>query len=180
MAWLSDGKRYGSLVKALHWLIVLLFALQFAGGVTMTRLPPDGGTIGIGKDALYNWHKSLGLVALAIACLRLWARGAGALPPWAPSLSAAERTLVHRYEKLFYGAMFLMPVSGFIYVMAGGYGVLLFGIWSLPNPIGVWKPLATLAGWLHVLGAAALGLGILLHAGLVLRHIRHGLLQRML
>jgi cytochrome b561 len=180
MAMLSDGERYGSLVKALHWGIVLLFALQYVGGVTMTRLPPGGGAFGQSGDGLYNWHKSLGLVALAVACLRLWARRAGALPPWAPSLSAREHTLIHRYEQLFYAAMFIMPVTGFIYVMAGGYGVLLFGAWPLPNPIGEWKPLAALARWVHIGAAIALGLGVLAHLGLVSRHLRHGLLKRML
>lgn len=180
MAILSDGTRYGSAVKAMHWGIVVLFALQFAGGVTMTRLPPGGGAFGMSGDGLYNWHKSLGLVALAIACIRLWARRAGALPPWAPSLSAAEQAIIHRYEQLFYAAMFIMPVSGFVYVMAGGYGVLMFDIWTLPNPIGEWKALASLARLVHVGAAIALGLGVIVHVGLVARHLRHGLLKRML
>lgn len=179
MALLNDGRRYGSLVKALHWAIVVLFAMQFTGGVTMTRLPPGGGAFSMSGDGLYNWHKSLGLVALAIACVRLWARRQGSLPPWAPSLSAGEQALIHRYEQLFYAAMFVMPVSGFIYVMAGGYGVLLFGLWPLPNPLGEWKLLAALARWLHVGAAILLFLGIVVHAGLVARHIRHGVLRRM-
>jgi cytochrome b561 len=180
---LSDGERYGWLVKALHWAVVMLFALQFVGGWTMTRLPPGGGAYGMSGDGLYNWHKTIGLVALAIAVVRLWARRAASLPPWAPTLSGAERKLIHRYEQLFYAAMFVMPVSGFIYVMAGGYGVLLFGQWPLPNPLGEWKPLAALARWAHVGAAVVLAAAILLHAGLVLRHqllLKDGLLRRML
>jgi cytochrome b561 len=180
MALLSDGKRYGSVVKILHWAIVLLFAAQFAGGMTMTRLPPGGSACGLSGDALHNWHKSLGLVALAIACLRLWARRAGSLPPWAPSLSAGEQRLIHRYERLFYAAMFMMPLSGLIYAMAGGYGVLLFGIWPLPDPIGEWQALAQLARWTHAGAAILLGLAVIVHLGLVAQHIRHGLLKRML
>jgi cytochrome b561 len=173
MVWLSDGERYGALAKAAHWAIVLLFALQYVGGMTMTRLPPGGGAFGLSGDGLYNAHKSLGLVALAVAAVR----------PWAPAPSAGEQRLVHRYEQLFYAAMFVMPLSGFLYVMAGGYGVLFLGLWPLPNPIGEWKALASLARWTHALAGIALGLAILLHAGLVLRHqlfMKDGLLRRML
>ncbi len=119
MALLSDGERYGGLVKALHWFVVALFVLQYVGGWTMTRLPPGGGAYGMSGDSLYNWHKSVGLVALAVAVVRLWARRAGVLPPWAPTLSDLERKLVHRYEQALYAAMFVMPVSGFVFVMAG-------------------------------------------------------------
>ncbi len=180
MAMLSDGVRYGALVKALHWGIVLLFALQFVGGLTMTRLPPGGGAFGMSGDALYNWHKTLGLAALAVAAIRLWARRAGTLPPWAPCLSDSERRLVHRYEQFFYAAMFVMPVSGYVYVMAGGYGVLLFGVWPLPDPIGEWKALAAAARIVHVGAAIAVGIGVILHVGLVARHLKDGLLRRML
>ncbi|MGL4242824.1 MAG: cytochrome b [Beijerinckiaceae bacterium] len=183
MAWLNDGRSYGRLTKALHWIVVVLFALQLTGGLIMTRLPAGGSAFGVSGDGFYNWHKSLGLVALAIAVLRLWARRAGSLPPWAPTLSPREQALIHRYEQLFYAAMFVMPVSGFIYVMAGGYGVLLFGKWPLPNPIGEWKALAFVARWTHVLAAITLGLAIVAHVGLVLRHqivMRDGLLRRML
>ncbi len=183
MAWLNDGERYGALTKALHWGIVLLFALQYAGGLTMTRLEPGASAAGLSGDTLFNWHKSLGLVALAVAVVRVWARRTGSLPPWAPTLESGEQRLIHRYEQLFYAAMFVMPVSGLLYVMAGGYGVLLFNVWPLPNPIGEVKALAAAARWAHWLAGLALGLGILVHAGLVLRHhllLKDGLLRRML
>jgi cytochrome b561 len=134
-------------------------------------------------DCLYNWHKSLGLAALALAMARLWSRRAGVLPPWAPGLSAFERRLIHRYEQALYAAMFVMPLSGFVYVMAGGYGVLLFGLWPLPDPIGEWKALAAAARVVHAAAAIILAAAIAIHAGLVLRHqfiLRDGLLSRML
>ncbi len=183
MAWLNNGESYGRLSKWCHWGIAALFALQYLGGVVMTRLPPGGGAFGLSGDGIYNWHKSLGLVALAVAAVRIWARSAGRLPPWAPSLSPAEQKLVHRYEQLFYAAMFAMPVSGFVYVMAGGYGVLLFGAFALPNPLGEYKALAAAARWIHVSAAVLLAFAILLHVVLVLRHQigkQAGLLRRML
>ena len=52
--------------------------------------------------------------------------------------------------------MFVMPISGYLYVMAGGYGVRLFGAIELPNPIGQWEFLAVTAKWTHITGSYAL------------------------
>ena len=65
-------------------------------------------------------------------------------------LSERERAFIHRAEQVLYTAMFVMPVSGFLYVMAGGYGVTLFGMWELPNPIGVQPTIATAAKATHI------------------------------
>jgi cytochrome b561 len=147
----SDG--YGTLTKSLHWLVVALFAFQFAAANIMLRLDENATAMGMGQSTYYNWHKSIGLVALVVAVLRLLARRRGRLPDWAPTLSERERAFIHRAEQVLYAAMFVMPVSGFIYVMAGGYGVNLFGVWELPNPISARPALAAGAKWTHIVSA---------------------------
>jgi cytochrome b561 len=183
MALLNTEAGYGSLTKLCHWLVVALFAFQFAAANIMLRLDDGRVFLGLGQDVYYNWHKSIGLLALLIAVVRLAARRSGQLPPWAPTLSTSERRFIHRAEQVLYAAMFLMPVSGFLYVMAGGYGVNLFGVMDLPNPIGTWLVLATAAKWMHIAGAYALVAALAGHVGLVLWHtlmLRDGLLARML
>lgn len=79
--------------------------------------------------------------------------------------------------------MFIMPVSGYLYVMAGGYGVVLFGVMELANPIGKLPGLAAGAKWVHITTAFMLAAAILAHAGLILRHqfvVKDNLLARML
>ena len=174
---------YGSLTKLLHWAIAGLFAFQYVAASIMTRLPPEGSSLGLAQSAWYNWHKSLGLVALAIAIARLANRRMGELPPWAPSLADWEKRFIHRAEQVLYAAMLVMPVSGFLYVMAGGYGVHLFGAWHLPNPIGSWPSLATAAKLVHQGAGWVLLAAMASHIGLVLRHqlvLKDGLLWRML
>jgi cytochrome b561 len=174
---------YGALTKLCHWLVVALFAFQFAAANIMLRIDDNGTALGLTQATYYNWHKSIGLVALVVAVLRLLARRQGRLPDWAPTLSERERRFVHRVEQLLYAAMFVMPVSGYLYVMAGGYGVRLFGIVDLPNPIGTWEVLATAAKWTHIASSYALLLALAGHVGLVLRHqlvLKDGLLYRML
>lgn len=177
----KDG--YGPLTKALHWLVVALFAFQFAAANIMLRMDDRGTALGLSQDAYYNWHKSIGLLALLVAVLRLLVRRSGQLPDWAPTLSERERNFIHRAEQVLYTAMFVMPISGFLYVTAGGYGVNLFGVWQMPNPIRAWPSLAVLAKWTHIASAYVLALTLAGHIGLVLWHtlvLRDGLLRRML
>lgn len=179
----NSATGYGSLTKAFHWLTVLAFAFQFISANIMTRMTPGESALGSVQDDYYNWHKSIGLLALLVAAGRIWARRQGSLPAWAPVLTGSERAFIHRAEQVLYAAMFVMPISGFIYVMAGGYGVRFFGQIDMPNPMGAWPWLAFGARWVHVIAAWALLATMAAHIGLVLRHtlvLRDGLLRRML
>jgi cytochrome b561 len=183
MSLLSTKDGYGALTKFFHWAIVALFAFQFAAANIMLRIDGNETALGLTQAAYYNWHKSIGLVALVVAVFRLLARKRGELPPWAPGLSLSERRFVHRAEQLLYAAMFVMPVSGYLYVMAGGYGVNLFGVVDLPNPIGERPALAVAAKWTHIVSSYVLLAVLAGHLGLVLRHhliLKDGLLDRML
>ena len=183
MGLLNSPAGYGSLTKLLHWLIAALFLLQYVSAAVMLRTPADGTTLAATQATWFNWHKSLGLLALLLALARLLNRRAGTLPPWAPTLSPLEQQIIHRAEQLLYFAMLVMPVSGFLYVMAGGFGVRLFGLVDLPNPIGVSPPLAALAKWTHVAAAHLLLLPLGAHLALVLGHhfgLKDRLIARML
>jgi len=174
---------YGALTKLLHWLIALLILLQYTSGNIMLRTPAEATTLGLGQDTYYNWHKSLGLVAFLVMLARLANRRIGELPPWAPTLTALEQRIIHRTEQLLYGALLIMPLSGFLYVMAGNYGVRLFGLWDLPNPIGPAPLTAEIGLWVHVTCAMVLLLPLGTHLGLVLGHhfgMRDRLIDRML
>ena len=183
MPLLNSRNGYGSLTKTLHWAVALLFALQYVGAWVMMRTPADGATLGVGQATYYNWHKTLGLVVLALAVVRIINRSKGELPPWAPTLSSLEHKLIHRAEQLLYAAMLVVPLSGFFYCMAGGYGVTLFGIWEMPNPVGELPWLASLSRAVHVAAAFLLLLPLGVHLGIVLGHHvygRDGMLHRML
>lgn len=171
---LNQPHAYGALTKAFHWLVVALFAFQLVSDLTMTRLGP-----GPVADDWYNWHKTLGLVALLVALARVWARRAGTLPDWAPSLSDSDKRVVHHAERLLYLGMFLMPLSGFVLVMAGGYGVLFAGRWALPNPLPRLEALAIAASWLHLATGIMIAVALIGHLWVVLRH-RRLLIGRML
>ena len=182
MAFLNSSRGYGSLTKLFHWLIALVFALQYVSATIMLNTTEGQTTLGFTSDAYYNWHKSMGLVALLVTVARLINRRAGELPPWALSLTPLEKIIIHKAEQLLYAAMLVMPLSGYLYVTAGGYGVHLFGIFQLPNPIGPAPLTASAAKVVHIASAFLLLLPLGLHLGLVFGHqlgLKDRIIERM-
>jgi cytochrome b561 len=179
----NSPTHYGAVTRFLHWAVFLLFVYQYVGANLMTRLARDKTLLGLTQGDYYNWHKSIGLALLALAVLRIIWRKTTPLPDWAPMLSPVERAISHRNETLLYGCMFLLPISGYLFVMAGGFGIKLFGFHDLPNPIGKQEWLAAMARVAHSVVAYATVVVVAWHVGLGLKHHlfeRDGFLNRML
>jgi cytochrome b561 len=179
----NSSTHYGAVTKLLHWSVVLLFLHQYLGANLMTRVARDDTLLGLTQGDWYNWHKSIGLMLLVLAMLRWIWRRTGGLPDWAEVLTPSERAISHRNERLLYAAMFLMPLTGYLFVMAGGYGIKLFGLWDLPNPLGKEATVAALARFLPILLAYATLVVLSWHLGLGLKkHLFEGtgFLYRML
>ncbi|HRY15177.1 MAG TPA: cytochrome b/b6 domain-containing protein, partial [Candidatus Competibacteraceae bacterium] len=86
-------------------------------------------------------------------------------------------------EVRLYWCMFLLPISGYLFVMAGGFGVKLFGLYDLPNPIGKQAGLATTMMAAHIVLGYAAVVFIAWHVGIGLKHHgfdKDGFLNRML
>lgn len=178
MPFRNTAHRYGAVTKTLHWTVFTLVLLQYLAAKIMTHLSP-----GTGQNFFYDWHKSFGLALLALMVARFVWRATTPLPEWSPMLTEPERRLSHRLESLMYLALVALPVSGYVFVMAGDYGVRLFGAWALPNPIGKRPVLAGTALTLHVLLAYAALVVIAWHVGHCLKkhfYERHRFIHRML
>ena len=170
MPLLNSPTHYGAMTRFLHWAVFLLFVYQYLGANLMTRIGSGKTLFGLTQGSYYNWHKSIGLVLLALALLRLAWRKLTPLPDWAPTLTPPERTISHWNETLLYGCMILMPVSGYLFVMAGDYGIKWFGWQDLPNPIGKQEWLAALARVVHIVTSYVVVVVVAWHVGLGLKH----------
>ena len=73
--------RYSAAQKGLHWGMAVLIITRVIVGLTMTRLG-EGKVTGI----LYELHKSVGLVVLALAIVRIGVRVARGVPPLEPGI----------------------------------------------------------------------------------------------
>jgi len=166
----NSADRYGLVTKVLHWTVFLLLLNQFVVAAAMLNTPQGETTAGFSPGTLYNWHKSIGLIVLAVVLVRYIWRKTTMLPDWAPNLSRGEKRAIHRIEGTLYACMFLMPISGFVFVMAGDYGVKFFGLWDLPNVLGKNAVVASVAEWTHEITAGLLTVALLAHWGLAFRH----------
>jgi cytochrome b561 len=169
---------YGAVTKALHWLTVAAITGQFLVGYSVRGELDDhgggedgslaaldhghGGGSGSGRgggedgfDGLFSGglglpelHVVLGLTILAIGALRVAWRYAGSLPPWAPALGPAERSLESWLERVLLLLLFLIPLSGLLLIGTGEDDYLP----------------------LHVAAHVTFFVVLALHVGLVLKH----------
>ena len=54
--------------------MVVLCAFQFTAANVMLRLDAGATQLSLSQATYYNWHKSIGLMVLVVALLRLLAR----------------------------------------------------------------------------------------------------------
>ncbi|GGY62610.1 hypothetical protein GCM10010363_50180 [Streptomyces omiyaensis] len=172
---------YRPLTKALHWSVVIAFAVQFVLGYALDasgsghgRGRGRGGDSGRGRgrgggegyepfgdDAVLTAHVLVGAVIVVLGVARLlWRRRAG-LPPWAPTLKPFERRLAHRTEGALLLLTLVVPATGVVLLASGEDGL-----------VGV-----------HVSAQALFLAALTAHVGLVLKHQlldRDRLLRRML
>ena len=66
----NTAVRYGVVSKVLHWTVFLLILNQFIVAAAMLNTAAEDTTAGFTPGGLYNWHKSIGLIVLAVALLR--------------------------------------------------------------------------------------------------------------
>jgi cytochrome b561 len=164
----NTEQRYGAVAIALHWLMVALLVALLASGLYMARLPDVG--FDTRKIALILVHKQLGLLALALAALRLAWRVGSALPALVGTLPDWQKVVARFVHLCFYGLMFALPISGWLMSSAAGMTVSLFGLFDLPDIMpysNYW--FQALIGFHKGLGYALLAC-IVVHAGAALRH----------
>lgn len=174
----SPALAWNAAAKSFHWGIAALILLQFVLGwlAASWRLSPT-------KLDLFVWHKSIGMLILALVVLRLLNRLATRAPALPAGMPAWERAAAHASHVLLYGLMLALPLSGWIVSAAAGVPFRIF--WRLPLPaiVGPDRQTAEFAAAVHfALGVALVAL-LVLHIGAALRHHfaqRDEVLSRML
>ncbi|MBI3480615.1 MAG: cytochrome b [Nitrosomonadales bacterium] len=174
----NSDTAWGAPAKFFHWVSAALIFTQFALGwvAVSTRMSPT-------KLNLFVWHKSIGMLILALVVLRLLWRVFNIAPSLPADTPAWERAVAHASHALLYVLMIAMPMAGWIINSAANIPFSIF--WAIPLPAiaAPDKHLAELAALAHLSLFIALAGLLVLHVGAALRHHfvkKNNLLIRML
>ena len=179
MTFRNTNRAWGSLSKALHWIIVLLIINQWLIAERAAQLPPKSLAV---LKALW-WHKSFGITILALAVLRLVWRWTNPVPDLTAETRPWERVLAKLSHVLLYLLIFALPLSGWMMSSAHNYSVSWFGLLQLPNLVGPDHELSERLEDLHHLLFNVLVVVAALHVAGALKHHfidRNDVLRRML
>jgi len=162
---LTVPTRWSPGVVAFHWLNAALIVALLAMGWAMTHRVFGAAT----SFDLYQQHKSLGLVALALTFVRLAARtltlAPAPVPGWEGGLSRAV-------QAAFYVLTLVVIGAGWVVVSASPLPVptRLFGLLVIPNVAPPDAALFASAALAHRLAAYAIATLIALHVAGALKH----------
>ncbi len=180
--------RYGAVAQALHWIMALLIGAMLVVGIYMLRLPQAEKFPGkIGYD-LYQLHKSVGLVVLVLAVLRIGWRLTHRAPRLPATLKPYEKGLAHASHLALYLLILAMPLSGWLMVSASelAHGMLptrFFDLFTVPNLLAADEAAEATLGQVHTVLAFAAIAVLVLHVGAALKHhfvLKDNVLLRML
>jgi cytochrome b561 len=169
--------RYTTVAIVLHWLVAAIVLGQFALGWWMQEIPkqPPGQ-----RAEVFNLHKSIGLVVLALMLARIAWRLAHPPPPL-PAMPRWQARLARTTHVLLYLVLVALPVTGYLGSMFSGYPVKFFGM-TLPAWPGKSPELKEWMGAAHLVLGWALATAFAVHMAGVAKHVlvnRDGLLRRM-
>jgi cytochrome b561 len=170
--------RYTGVAQGLHWVTTLLIAAILPLAWVMTSVAKDNPN----RDALFMWHKSIGITIFLLVVARLTWRATHPAPALPSSMAHWEAILAKLSHWLLYVVLVVMPVSGYIMSAAGGHAVSFFGLVNLPA-LAENKDLSKLAQQVHLATQWAVYVLVALHIIATVWHItmrRDGLLERML
>ncbi|KAA2242359.1 cytochrome b [Salinarimonas soli] len=156
---------YSGAQKALHWTIAALVLAMVGIGLTMTAIGE-----GAARNALYEIHKSIGVIVLSLTVVRLalrWRRGA---PPLVAGLPGWQRAAAHASHLALYALLVAVPLVGWSGVSACCPPVNLF--WTVPVtlPVGGGIEAAKPILAVHDVLALSLAAVVAIHIAAALHH----------
>jgi cytochrome b561 len=164
--------RYPLIHRLLHWTIAVLALATLTVGMIFMFLEFEGTLATFGQpttDRLYTYHKTFGIIILALMLLRLAIRLAWGKPDYRPPLAAWERRASTAVHASLYVLLILQPMLGWAATAAGGFPVQFFR-WTLPGLLAKDEALSKTLYGLHGVVGWLILLLVMLHVAGALRH----------
>jgi cytochrome b561 len=178
MSFRNTTRSWGSLSKALHWIIVLLIINQWVIAERADALPN-----GLAKLQVLAWHKSFGITILMLAAIRLVWRVMNPTPDLTTETKPWERVLAKLSHLLLYALIFAMPLTGWMMSSARNFPVSWFKLFQLPDLVAPGEQtFHQMLDLHHLLFKVLVGVALLHIAGALKHHFldKNDVLKRML
>lgn len=178
------SERYALSQRLIHWAVALSVIFALAVGLTLGRLGFDGVKATFGMEVtnvLYKYHKTFGVLILAMMALRVLLKLRLGKPAYSEPLPAFQRVASEAVHGLLYVALLSMPILGWAATASAGYPVEFFN-WKLPGLIGKHKELSETLYSLHRWLGWTIGALVLVHISAAIYHWRvrrDGVIERM-
>lgn len=161
-------ERWSAAAIALHWLSAALVVVLLGLGWVMVH-----GDLGAArKFDLYQLHKSLGFLSLALLALRLGARLLQSAPRTLPATPHWERRAAAAAHAALYALLLAAALSGWLLVSAAIIPIptRFFDLFVIPNLIGADAALPADMAVTHYVVSLLLVALLILHAAAALKH----------
>jgi len=167
----NTATSYGSPARVFHWLTALLILSAIGLGLYGDSLPEGSDAEVARLVAVLSLHKTIGIAAFFTALARiLWALSQPRPAPLHPE-RRAETLVAEAVHWALYGAMLVMPLSGWVYhASVTGFAPILWpfgqGLPLVPQSAAV----ASAARAIHETAATVLYITLGLHVAGALKH----------
>ena len=158
--------RYHLYSRILHWLMAIVIIFLLGLGIYMTKFISSDSE---SRMAIYNLHKSFGVLALILIAIRLVNRFINKAPALPATIIKIEAIAAHLAHFLLYLLMIIIPLSGYLMSNSFGYPVNFFGF-QMPFLVMQNPELGKIFAEIHEITAYLLIAMVILHVCAVIKH----------
>lgn len=158
--------RYRPPARWFHWTVAVVVLLMIPAGLIMTR----EGLARPVQDALYLFHKNMGVLLVPVILARIAYRLTHKPPPLPASIPGWQRGAARLSHALLYVLLVVMPISGFIRVRAGGFPIELLDRLGVGPWLAKSERVADIAQGIHAVGAFTLIAVLAIHVAAAAQH----------
>ena len=169
---MTDTPRYTLLQRLIHWAVAVIAVCVLAAGVTLGVLGFDGLKNGYGIEVtnfVYKYHKTFGVIMLALMTLRLVLKLTFGRPDYDPPLPRFNKVASAAVHGMLYVALLVQPMLGWAATAAGGYPIEFFNS-TLPKFISKDPALSKTLYSIHLSVGLLILVLIAIHVGAALMH----------
>jgi cytochrome b561 len=163
--------QYRRTARLLHWGMALAVLAMIPAGLVMVQSGLDRSL----QNALFLFHKNMGVVLLGLVVVRAVYRWWCPPAPLPESMSALQVRIAGLSHRALYALLFVVPVAGYVRVKAGGFPIESLDWLGVPSLVPRSDALAEIAKSIHYFGGIALAALIGLH---VAAAAYHGIIRR--